>query len=950
MWNPLAEWAPPAWQIPGTGYQIGDGDRDDLESPGNRRDYYCLGCGGGGSVWMGFKGERRYALKFVAQEGITLSGGEFCYSQDLRHQNIIPVLEIVDLSVFRQWRPVLQVLVMADGGLPLSRICEALGASGSSLPPLQLWKYLEGLVDALRYLHHQEGLVHRDITPDNVLIETRGFFGTGSSLRNSVARLGDLGTLIPTGAEPPSVELKQDRFASKAPELFSDSVPDRRRWSSQSSQDIYALGRCLGYALQHCPTRFQNQEEALVRFSLEKLQAKCMQPDPADRPTAEVLYRELLNGEHRTLWTLANDTVGGRRLFSPALDDTAAGRNRERQSGLSPELSAASRSGDPAFLDALLPGLSSWTPSPEIQGSGQTGLADIGSEPWPTETRASKTPASEPSAPETLALRCQHQATVCGSGGRRPTQVAAEKSSDYSASLEQAVYPNDDVGLNWPYEQVGQTPPPANPCGDGTDDPFQTLVDLPQQLRGQPQSSSFNLQGPLAGQTSGSNDSALALTLSKRALQRQRKQPARAKRSTRGKSSRGGVSSGKTQKTQQSPASQDPAARLQQTARTRLGLRRPRASSGPSAGGRRSVLWGWLGVGLPIALLPLVVLSILRKPTEEDFKRADIAEQIASFGNSADPVQAVDRLVRQYRERAAHQLAEAVRSPNRKIRNCVLMALMELDDRAEPATAELGEVLREPGPATREDLRRVILILAHLRCSDQRTADALVTVAQAEDQELAELALQALARIGTPAAIDQLRGVLSKPAEKLSFQVVSAITHPAADPEVRAFGWDWCKVQLNEGPPQAALLAAVGLRGFGQQAAPLLIEAVHRPELDGRVRLAAVRSLEKLGPAAAPAVPSLLHMIGEGPELARRVAGSTLVAIGSRAVPGLVTLLNHRSWVVRAHAADLLGQLGSAAHKALPALRRSLRRSHEFEEVRRRTAWACRQIQKAPKS
>jgi HEAT repeat protein len=89
--------------------------------------------------------------------------------------------------------------------------------------------------------------------------------------------------------------------------------------------------------------------------------------------------------------------------------------------------------------------------------------------------------------------------------------------------------------------------------------------------------------------------------------------------------------------------------------------------------------------------------------------------------------------------------------------------------------------------------------------------------------------------------------------------------------------------------------------------------------MDEDIRNLAADALAELGPAAAPAIPDLIALMGEDFNhnyLARWV----LASIGSAAVPALLPLLQSESKKVRATAIDTLAEIGPAAREALPAL------------------------------
>src|SRR2546426_9761252 len=96
-----------------------------------------------------------------------------------------------------------------------------------------------------------------------------------------------------------------------------------------------------------------------------------------------------------------------------------------------------------------------------------------------------------------------------------------------------------------------------------------------------------------------------------------------------------------------------------------------------------------------------------------------------------------------------------------------------------------------------------------------------------------------------------------------------------------------------------------------------------------RVRLEALEALEKLGPSAKDAVPTLIGAINSGDSESRIAVMAVLLAIGvenaSASIPHLIEALSPAVTAdarTRRAAAEVLGKFGSAARSAIPALRR----------------------------
>ena len=112
-----------------------------------------------------------------------------------------------------------------------------------------------------------------------------------------------------------------------------------------------------------------------------------------------------------------------------------------------------------------------------------------------------------------------------------------------------------------------------------------------------------------------------------------------------------------------------------------------------------------------------------------------------------------------------------------------------------------------------------------------------------------------------------------------------------------------------------------------------LIGALH--DTSAPTRLNAVYTLGAVGESAADQLIDALRQTAEPVEITEEPllthAASALSAIGAAAVPALISVLNNdAAWWVRATAADTLGDIGSPAAEAVPALIQALDDSSEW--------------------
>ena len=148
---------------------------------------------------------------------------------------------------------------------------------------------------------------------------------------------------------------------------------------------------------------------------------------------------------------------------------------------------------------------------------------------------------------------------------------------------------------------------------------------------------------------------------------------------------------------------------------------------------------------------------------------------------------------------------------------------------------------------------------------------------------------------------------------------------------------------------RARLARAISARALGSigraavAAVPALIRAV--ADEDWQVRANSAWALGRMGPAAKEAVPALIKALEDKASGVWASSVDALVSIGpdADAVRSLVAALKNEAWVIRAHAAFILGTMGAAANEAVPALLAAVL-NDEHPSVRRESRTALRAI------
>jgi serine/threonine-protein kinase len=162
------------------------------------------------------------------------------------------------------------------------------------LPPQEALEIIRETATALG-VAHKAGLVHRDIKPGNILVDTRG-----------AVKLTDFGIARPAGVAAAAGEAIAGSFHFMAPEQALGGPPDPR-------SDLYALGTTWYYALTAQPPYPGTAMDALIRHRdeappeirlvrpeiteraaglLRRLMAKNVEDRPAD---AHALLKEMLS-------------------------------------------------------------------------------------------------------------------------------------------------------------------------------------------------------------------------------------------------------------------------------------------------------------------------------------------------------------------------------------------------------------------------------------------------------------------------------------------------------------------------------------------------------------------------------------------------------------------------------------------------------------------------------
>ena len=250
-----------------------------------------MGSGGFADVWKAKDKDTNssIALKIYTNlddDGINDLASEYTRMQNLNHTNILKA------DYFARW-----------GNIPylVMKVCEggSLSKKVGCIDDTELMHVVQDIAEGLTYLH-QNKIVHQDIKPANILVDTRGDkpiyvlsdFGISSKTKTRLSHSVNInsknqGTSMTEAYAPP------EKFSSKR----EDRKPDRKG-------DIFSFGISLyelacgnlpfddlstGRELLHSDVEVDFSE--IKNEKLKRIIQLCMQPDKDSRPSAA----ELLN-------------------------------------------------------------------------------------------------------------------------------------------------------------------------------------------------------------------------------------------------------------------------------------------------------------------------------------------------------------------------------------------------------------------------------------------------------------------------------------------------------------------------------------------------------------------------------------------------------------------------------------------------------------------------------
>lgn len=229
-----------------------------------------------------------YAMKMIARpnastwndEASNAIRQEIAVMKRLKHENIVALHEVID---DQNARKIYLIQEYMQGG--------ALMPDAESCPSLEVHiarKYFRDILRGVCYLH-SEGIVHRDIKPQNMLLT-----------ENGTVKIADFGAAVFTGGNAEQKVAFGGTPAFMAPELFNSFNSSAIDFTKSFGIDIFALGATLYYMVTgRPPWMARNQIELATMIKNIELSF----PNIID-PHLKHLLKQMLAKDYRTRCSL----------------------------------------------------------------------------------------------------------------------------------------------------------------------------------------------------------------------------------------------------------------------------------------------------------------------------------------------------------------------------------------------------------------------------------------------------------------------------------------------------------------------------------------------------------------------------------------------------------------------------------------------------------------------
>ncbi|KAM3134480.1 hypothetical protein pb186bvf_013446 [Paramecium bursaria] len=259
---------------------------DNLISGKQYREYTIIeqvGKGAFGSVYLCKHGNSRYALKQI-NEVETIEHREVQIHQQIDHPNIVKFHKC-----FVEDKTLCLILEYVEG-FNLSELIKLKQESGQKFEEEKIWKIIIDLMSALRYLHIDKKIVHRDLNPANVMVKSDYTiklcdFGLAKEIQEDVINKSFVGTLIYTC--PEIVENKQ--YTEKA-DIWSFGCI---LYELLKLKPAFSSNNPLTLASKIVQLEFEPLDNINYSFELIQFVEQCLQKDEEKRPSIDQLLDKI---------------------------------------------------------------------------------------------------------------------------------------------------------------------------------------------------------------------------------------------------------------------------------------------------------------------------------------------------------------------------------------------------------------------------------------------------------------------------------------------------------------------------------------------------------------------------------------------------------------------------------------------------------------------------------
>ena len=229
----------------------------------------------------------------------------------LSHPNIVPIYSVDEKDGL-----VYFVMAYIDGDNLAKRIHDQ-----GAVPPTEARRILRDVADALAYAHGH-GVVHRDIKPDNILLDAQNGrpmvtdFGIARAISDGDARLTATGIAIGTPAFMSPEQSAGDRDLDGRSDLYSLGVVAYQMLCGDLPFNANSTPALLVKHLSERPVPI-DQRSGDVPADLARAVMLCLEKNPDDRfPSAQALATALESGDVPALPAIRPSTAGPIAAYS----------------------------------------------------------------------------------------------------------------------------------------------------------------------------------------------------------------------------------------------------------------------------------------------------------------------------------------------------------------------------------------------------------------------------------------------------------------------------------------------------------------------------------------------------------------------------------------------------------------------------------------------------------